>query len=45
MRQTAARLNRTWLTVLGLVLVVAGAAGLLLATGAAAPLLQRTGLG
>ncbi|SDU89834.1 hypothetical protein SAMN04488544_1638 [Microlunatus sagamiharensis] len=45
MRQTAARLNRTWLTVLGLVLVVAGAAGLLLATGAAAPLLQRTGGG
>ncbi len=45
MRHTAAVLNRTWLTVLGVLLVLAGAAGLLLATGRAAPLVQRTGLG
>lgn len=45
MRQTASRLNRTWLTILGVLLVLLGAAGLLLATGQAAPLLQRTPLG
>jgi hypothetical protein len=45
MRRTAARLNRTWLTILGLVLVLAGAAGLLVALGQATPLLQRAGLG
>ena len=45
MRQTAARLNRTWLTILGVLLVLAGAAGLLLATGQAGPLLQRAGTG
>ena len=45
MRQTAARLNRTWLTALGVLLVLAGAAGLLLTTGLAGPLLQRAGAG
>ena len=45
MRQTAARLNRTWLTILGVLLVLLGAVGLLLATGRAAALLRSTGLG
>lgn len=43
MRRTAARLNRAWLTVIGLVLVLAGLAGLLVALGQAGPLLQRAG--
>jgi hypothetical protein len=33
MRQTAARLNRTWLTILGLVLLVAGLVVVLIGTG------------
>lgn len=45
MRQTAIRLNRSWLTVLGVLLVLVGLAGLLLGTGLAGPLLVRTGLG
>lgn len=45
MRQTAARLNRTWLTVLGALLVLLGVAGLLLASGQAGPALQRAGSG
>lgn len=45
MRQTASRLNRTWLTILGVLLLVAGAAGILLSVGRAAPLLQATGIG
>lgn len=45
MRQTAIRLNRTWLTFLGVLLVLLGAAGLLLATGQAAALVRRAGLG
>lgn len=45
MRRTAARLNRTWLTIIGLVLLLAGVAGLLVALGQATPLLQRVGLG
>lgn len=44
MRRTAARLNRAWLTVIGLVLVLAGLAGLLVALGQATPLLRRAGL-
>ena len=44
MRQSASRLNRLWLSVVGLLLVLAGAAGLLLATGQAGPLLAGTGL-
>ncbi len=45
MRQTASRLNRTWLTILGVLLLLAGAAGLLLGIGQAAPLLSTTGVG
>lgn len=45
MRQTARRLNRTWLTILGVLLILVGAAGVLLAIGQAAPLVRRTGLG
>lgn len=45
MRQTASRLNQTWLTILGLLLLLGGAAGVLLSTGQAARLLRTTGLG
>lgn len=45
MRQTASRLNRTWLTIIGVLLLLVGAAGLLLSVGQAAPLVRRTGLG
>jgi Tfp pilus assembly protein PilV len=45
MRQTASRLNRTWLTVLGILLLLAGAAGVLLSTGRAAPLVRSAGSG
>ncbi|GAB2576232.1 alkaline shock response membrane anchor protein AmaP [Microlunatus antarcticus] len=45
MRQTASRLNRTWLTILGVLLLLAGAALLLLSIGQAAALTRRTGLG
>lgn len=45
MRQTASRLNRTWLTILGVLLILVGVAGVLLAIGQAAPLVRRTGLG
>lgn len=45
MRQTASRLNRTWLTIIGVLLLLAGVAGLLLGTGQAALLLGATGLG
>lgn len=45
MRQTASRLNRTWLTILGVLLLLAGAAGVLLSTGRAASLARQTGLG
>ncbi|WP_104165946.1 hypothetical protein [Arthrobacter sp. SX1312] len=36
MRETAGRLNRTWLAIIGLLVLLLGAAGLLLASGAAA---------
>ena len=45
MRQTASRLNRTWLTILGVLLLLVGAAGILLGLGQAAPLLRSSGLG
>jgi hypothetical protein len=45
MRQTASRLNRTWLTILGVLLLLAGAAGVLLGSGHAAPLARSAGLG
>jgi hypothetical protein len=45
MRQTASRLNRTWLTILGVLLLLVGAAGVLVSAGQAAPLLRSTGLG
>ncbi|MGI3780284.1 MAG: hypothetical protein ACRYG2_05850 [Janthinobacterium lividum] len=45
MRQTAARLNRTWLTVLGVVLLLAGLTGIVISTGLLGPLARRAGLG
>jgi hypothetical protein len=45
MRQTASRLNRTWLTILGVVLLLAGAAGLLIAIGRAGLVTRQAGLG
>ena len=45
MRQTASRLNRTWLTIIGVVLLLVGAVGLLLSIGQAGPLVRQTGLG
>ncbi|MGI3779875.1 MAG: hypothetical protein ACRYG2_03780 [Janthinobacterium lividum] len=45
MRQTVSRLNRTWLTILGVLLLLVGAAGLLLSIGQAASLTRQTGLG
>jgi len=44
MRQTAARLNRAWLTVLGILLLVAGLAGLLISTGLLVPAARAVGL-
>ena len=44
MRQHAAGLNRAWLVVIGVLLVLAGAAGLLVSTGQLAPLGQQAGL-
>jgi hypothetical protein len=44
MRQTAARLNRAWLTILGLLLLLAGLAVLLIGTGLLAPAARTVGL-
>lgn len=44
MRQHAAGLNRTWITVVGLVLLLAGAAGFVVGTGRLAPLGRLVGL-
>lgn len=44
MRQTAARLNRAWLTVLGILLLLAGLAVLLIGTGLLAPAARAAGL-
>ena len=44
MRQTASRPNRTWLTIVGILLLLAGAAGVLLGTSRAAPLVRSAGL-
>ena len=44
MRQTATRLNRAWLTILGIVLLLAGLAILLVATGLLAPAARAVGL-
>ena len=44
MRQTAARLNRAWLTILGIVLLLAGLAVLLIGTGLLAPAARAAGL-
>lgn len=44
MRQHAAGLNRFWISVVGLVLLLAGAAGLVIATGQLAPLGRAVGL-
>ena len=45
MRQTAARLNRAWLTVLGLLVLLAGLAVLLIGTGLLAPAARAVGVG
>lgn len=45
MRQSAVRLNRAWLAVLGLLLLLAGLAVLVVATGLLAPLAAALGLG
>ncbi|MET0695403.1 MAG: alkaline shock response membrane anchor protein AmaP [Propionibacteriaceae bacterium] len=44
MRQTASRLNRSWLTVLGLLLLLAGLAVVLIGTGSLRPLAAAVGL-
>lgn len=44
MRQTAAALNRGWLIVIGLIVFLAGLAGALISTGAAARLLDQVRL-
>ncbi len=44
MRQTAARLNRAWLTVLGVLLLLAGLAVLLIGTGLLIPAARAVGL-
>jgi len=43
MRQTAARLNRTWLTLIGLLLLLVGAGALLLGTGLLESLVNSAG--
>jgi len=43
MRQTAARLNRTWLTLIGLLLLLVGAGALLLGTGLLESLVSSAG--
>ena len=45
MRQTASRLNRAWLTVLGVLLLLAGLLVLLIGTGLLAPAARAVGLG
>ena len=45
MRQTAARLNRAWLTVLGILLLLGGLTVLLIGTGLLAPAARAAGLG
>lgn len=45
MRQTAGRLNRTWLVIIGLVALILGVAGLLLASGVAKSVIQSLGGG
>lgn len=44
MRQTAARLNRAWLTILGILLLLAGLAVVLIGTGLLAPAAHAVGL-
>lgn len=45
MRQTASGLNRGWLAVLGVLLILAGAAGVLISTGLWVTLAAAAGLG
>lgn len=45
MRQTAGRLNRTWLAIIGLLVLLLGAAGLLLASGAAVTVAEALNAG
>ncbi|WP_394253155.1 hypothetical protein [Arthrobacter pityocampae] len=45
MRETAGKLNRTWLALLGIVALFLGVLGLLLASGAAARIVSALGLG
>lgn len=45
MRETAGKLNRTWLALLGIIVLLLGVLGLLLASGAAAGITAALGLG
>lgn len=45
MRETAGRLNRTWLAIIGLLVLLLGAAGLLLASGGAATVTESLNAG
>lgn len=45
MRETAGKLNRTWLALLGIIVLLLGVLGILMAAGAAAGLVQSAGLG
>ena len=45
MRETAGRLNRTWLAIIGLLALLLGAAGTLLATGAAGTITESLNAG
>ncbi|RJT75117.1 hypothetical protein D6T63_18195 [Arthrobacter cheniae] len=45
MRDTAGRLNRTWLAIIGLLVLLLGVAGLLLASGAAATVTESLNAG
>jgi hypothetical protein len=44
MRQSAARLNRAWLTILGVMLILTGLVGVIISTGLLTPLTQSAGL-
>lgn len=45
MRETAGKLNRTWLATIGLLTILAGTAGILLSSGLAGSLAESSGIG
>lgn len=45
MRETAGKLNRTWLAIIALLMILAGIAGILLSSGLAGSLAQSFGIG